>query len=65
MTDKQKPHHRIGYRKPDAKRATLSLRLSDEDKALLQDQADAVGHTIAEHIMTLARAQESRFPSVD
>jgi hypothetical protein len=43
-------HHRTGYRKPGAKRATICLRLTDETKAQLQAQAAAEGLSAGDYV---------------
>jgi hypothetical protein len=54
-------HHRTGYRKPGAKRATICLRLTDETKANLQAQAAAVGISAGDYVARLVENQFNRY----
>lgn len=56
--NQHRPHPRTGYRKPGAKRATLALRMTAEDKALLQEQAAAAGKSVGDHVVAMAQAYQ-------
>lgn len=55
MDKPQNNHPRLGYRKPGAKRATLALRMTDENKAMLKAQGAAAGKSVSDHVVALAR----------
>lgn len=52
--DEPKQHPRKGYRKPGAKRATLALRITDEAKAMIQQQAAHAERSVSDHIVAMA-----------